>query len=302
LRLGFTSDLHLEQNPTVCRLVATRARELAVDVLVIAGDLGGRGERLEVALGELSEAAPRVLFVPGNHDLWSRDTGASSQDAYLDVLPAVCARAGVVYLPSGPVVAAGVTFVGQTGWYDYTMRDPSLEGVVPVSAYVSGHYDKLAWSDRFLVRWPGLMAKDGKVDDPQLTAWMTERLAADLARAPRDRPAVVVTHMLAFDALAPRRGLPWGFVRGFLGSASLGDTMIAAARGGLEIRQAIAGHTHFARRTLVHAGERRFEATTRPIGYPREHKRMGFADLTTVIAQRLAVIDIAVPAHARRAA
>ncbi len=308
MRLVFTSDLHVEHHPEVARLVAARARRLGADVLVIAGDLGGRAGVLAAALEALAAGAPVVAFVPGNHDLWcGADDPADSRERYLETLPAHCARAGVRYLPLGAVSACGVTLLGQTGWYDYSLRDPALAAAVPLSAYHEGRFGRLAWSDRHFVRWPGCAGADGRVDDVALTAWMAARLRADLAAAPRDRPAIVVTHMLPFDGLAARRPLPWGFVRGFLGARSLGDAILAAASGSsgpgpLDVALAICGHTHFARRTTIRAGGRVVHAITSPIGYPREYKRMGFADIAALVEHRVRAIEIAVPAHARHAA
>jgi hypothetical protein len=304
MRLAFSSDLHVEHHPQVAGLVAARARRLGADVLIIAGDVGGRSSVIEPALAALAAGAPTVAYVPGNHDLWCSDgaEGDDSRTRYLHALPAACARAGVRYLPAGPIGASGVTLLGQTGWYDYSLRDPGLAAAVPVTAYREGRFGRLAWSDRHFVRWPGCAGDDGRVDDAALTAWMTARLVADLAAAPRDRPAVVVTHMLPFDGLAARRPLPWGFVRGFLGARVLGDAIVAAAQGGLQVALAISGHTHFVRRTAVRAGTRLIHAVTSPIGYPREYKRMGFADVAALVEHRVKIVDIDVPAHARRAA
>ena len=298
MRLVFSSDLHVEHHPEVALLVAARARRLGAEVLVIAGDVGGRPSVTAPALAQLADGAPTVVFVPGNHDLWCGDSHAR----YLHELPEECARAGVRYLPAGPIGASGITFLGQTGWYDYSLRDPALAAAVPLSAYREGRFGRLAWSDRHFVRWAACAGADGLVDDAALTAWMTARLRADLAAAPRDRPAVVVTHMLPFDGLAARRPLPWGFVRGFLGARSLGDAIVDAATGGLDVALAISGHTHFARRTAVRAGSRVIHAVTSPIGYPREYKRMGFAGIAALVEHRVKAVDIDVPAHARRAA
>jgi hypothetical protein len=175
-----------------------------------------------------------------------------------------------------------VTLIGQTGWYDYSLADPSL-GIAHES-YRSGRLGRLFWTDKRMIRWPD-------ADDEALTAWMGERLAAALAAAPRDRPAVVVTHMLPFVELATSRPLPWGFVRGFLGSALLGRAIAAAAEDGLAVAQVIAGHTHFARRAVVELGGRPVPAETSPIGYPREVARQA-PDLAAHVAQRVRVVEV----------
>jgi predicted MPP superfamily phosphohydrolase len=283
LRLAFTSDLHIDHHPEVVDLVAARAREAEVDVLVVAGDVSSREPRVADALDRLADEVPRVAFVPGNHDLWVRDGDPDSRERYEETIPALCARAGVVCLTEGPIDVGGVTLVGQTGWYDYSLADPALG--IPASDYRRGRFGKLLWTDKQLIRWPGL-------DDEALTAWMTERLARDLAAAPRDRPAVVVTHMLPFVELATSRPLPWGFVRGFLGATSLGRAIADAVASGLEVAQVISGHTHFARRADLELGGRMVPAETSPIGYPREVARQA-PDLVAHVAERVRIVTVA---------
>jgi hypothetical protein len=180
------------------------------------------------------------------------------------------------------VVLDGVTLVGQTGWYDYSLRDPSLD--VPMSAYERGMLGTLSWSDKRFVVWPD-------ADDRERTALMTANLARDLAAAPRDRPAWVVTHMLPFVDLVARRPLPWGFIGAFLGATSLGDAIVAAAEDGLEVTQVVSGHTHFRRSAMLSAGPRSFPAETSPIGYPREVALFGGGSLEDHVRDRLKIVS-----------
>jgi calcineurin-like phosphoesterase family protein len=283
VRLAFTSDLHMDHHPEVIDLIAARVAG-AVDVLIVAGDVTPTIERLRAALTHLREFVPRVVYVPGNHDLWCRQGTPDSRERYLEALPDACAGAGADYLPAGPIVLDGVTLVGQTGWYDYSLRDPTLD--VPLAAYERGVLGPLAWSDKQYVVWPG-------VDDGALTELMSTRLRENLAEAPRDRPVWVVTHMLPFAELVARRPLPWGFVNGFLGSAALGDVIVAAAEAGVPVARAISGHTHFRRETMVAAGGRTFLAETSPIGYPREIARQGAGSLAAHVADRVPIVEVA---------
>jgi predicted phosphodiesterase len=291
LRVAFTSDIHVDHHPEVIARVASRARALEADVLIVAGDLTPHLDRLAEALRGLRQGAERVLFLAGNHDLWSVGDGPDSKARYLDLIPGVCARAGVDCLHHDTIDIDGVTFVGQTGWYDYSLRDPEHAEAIPIDAYASGRFGKLFWSDKRFVRWPGLTRQDGSLDDAALADTMSARLATSLDHVAADRRVVVVTHMLPFDELAPSRPLPWGFVRGFLGARSLGDAMIACARRGTRITHAIAGHTHFARRAEVTAGSRTIAAETSPIGYPREYGRFGL-DLATHVDKRVRLVEI----------
>lgn len=284
-RLGFISDLHTDHHLEVIDRITERAVAEGVEVLIVAGDVSPRLDHLRDVLLHFREHVPRVAYVPGNHDLWCGDERPDSRERYLDVFPAMCGAAGVDYLPAGPVVLRGVTLVGQTGWYDYSLRERALDGVVPMEAYERGSLGPLSWSDKKYVSWPG-------VDDRGLTAFMTERLRADLDAAPRDRPAFVVTHMLPFAELIAPRPLPWGFISAFLGAASLGEAIVSAAAGGLEIARAVCGHTHFRRQATISVGDKSFVAETSPVGYPREIKMTGAASLGDHIRERLRVVSV----------
>jgi hypothetical protein len=286
VRVAFTSDLHTDHHPELVDLIAARVAG-AADVLVVAGDVSPALVRLARVLERLRAAVPRVVFVPGNHDLWSTPGTPDSRARYLEIFPALCAALDVGYLPSGPIELGGVTLVGQTGWYDYSLRNPELDATVPLEAYARGSLGPLAWSDKHYVLWPGC---DG---DHALTAFMTERLGADLARAPRSAPVWVVTHMLPFVELTARRPLPWGFVNGFLGATALGAVIVEAAAGGLPIRRAVSGHTHFrCSAEIAVAGAPPIVAETSPIGYPREVQRQA-ASLAEHVAARVRIIDAA---------
>ena len=93
MRVALTSDLHVEHHPDVIPLVAERVRELAPDVLIVAGDVSPTVTMLESALQALKQAAPRLVFVPGNHDLWcGREGSPTSRERYETIIPAACAR------------------------------------------------------------------------------------------------------------------------------------------------------------------------------------------------------------------
>jgi predicted phosphohydrolase len=250
LRVAFTSDLHVEHHPDVIQLVAQRVESLAPDVFVLAGDVSHDLAVVEDTLRAV--AGQKTLFVPGNHELWAKD----SRVRYLDELADCAARAGVTYLPAGPVRMDGVAFAGQTGWFDYSMRNRARDPEVSLDTYKKKRFGALRWNDGVRSHWPD--------DDEGVARWMADRLAADLRSLPPDLPRVVVTHHLPFSDLVFVRGvMPWDFLNAFMGAQVLGEVI---ARDGRVVRT-ISGHTHARRRAEV-AG---LIAETSPIGYPREY-------------------------------
>lgn len=286
MRLALTSDLHVEHHPEVVTLIAERVRALAPDVLVVAGDVTPHLATLEAALRELARASPRLLFVPGNHDLWMLPGTPSSRERYERALPEACARAGVGCVGREPIEIDGVAFVGVTGWYDYSLRNRALDGTFTLDDYRRGAWGRLRWNDKLRVSWPG---DDGvELDDPAICAAQVVSLERQLDAAGA-RPTVVVTHHLPLAELVTSRGEPpWDFINGFMGSARLGEAMRRAAG----VRHAVCGHTHFRKRATVDGAGGAFTVETSPIGYPREYARMGGLTLAERVADRVTSIDL----------
>jgi Icc-related predicted phosphoesterase len=268
VRLVLTSDLHVDHHPEVVGLAAERVRSLDADVLVVAGDVSADPARLEATLSSLRQAAPRLVFVPGNHDLWVGPDGASSRERYESILPSRVRNAGGDWLP---VEIGGVHFVGVTGWYDFTLRKADL--AVTLDQYRRGVLGRLRWNDVARVVWPGC-------DGPEaICAEMVSALEKQLQVV---GPKVVVTHHLPFAELVTSFGeLPWDFLNAFMGSSRLGAAILRAS----DVLLACCGHTHFRKSAVV--GGIPVEAS--PVGYPREYRRAG-RDLVARVAERVTLL------------
>lgn len=286
MRVALTSDLHVEHHPDVIGLVAERTRALGAEVLIVAGDVTHDLDRLEAALAALRRAAPRMVFVPGNHDLWCLPGTPSSRARFETEIPRRCARAGVDALGAAPVGIGGVVFCGVTGWYDYSLRNRELDATFSREDYVRGSWGRLRWNDKARVVWPGddgAPADDAAICDAQVA--LLERQLEEAGA----RPTVVVTHHLPFAALATSRGeLPWDFINGFMGSERLGAAM-QRARG---VVLGCAGHAHFRKRAAFRGARGDFVVEVSPIGYPREYARLGGLTLAERVADRVIAIDL----------
>ncbi len=158
----------------------------------MAGDVGSRVADIEWALGRLADRFARVVWVPGNHDLWTPpgDPVELRGEARYDHLVAVCRRLGVVtpedpYLvwegAGGPAVVAPVFVL-----YDYSFR--------PAGAATQAEALRRA-------RAAGVVCSDERLlhPDPHPTreAWCRARVAATERRldaiAP-ELPTVLVNH------------------------------------------------------------------------------------------------------------
>lgn len=289
MRIVLTSDLHVDHHPEVISLIAARVEALAPEVLVVAGDVSHDLATLESALAALKRSAPRLVFVPGNHDLWcGRQAGAAtSRQRFEREIPDACARAGCDSLGAAPVEIGGVAFVGVTGWYDYSLRSLALDGTVSDDNYRRGALGHMRWNDKAHVIWPD---DDGvKLEDPAICAAQVALLERQLAEA-GTRPTVAVTHHLPFAELVTSRGeLPWDFINAFMGSSRLGEALVRAPN----LKLACAGHTHFRKRAVVAGAAGEFAVEVSPVGYPREYARMAGLTLAERVADRVIAIDLA---------
>lgn len=285
------SDIHTdypENREAVVRLAAEIHARRA-DVVIVAGDISHKDDRISRALLALREVAPRVVYLPGNHDLWF-DVPLASEREDLDTwhryrvdLEALARAAGAHYLPSGPLVVEGVAIAGSCGWYDYSLAPEWLRTTVPEGTLEKKQLDGLMWSDaRFIAfRDPARRL----MSDAEVARIMEAELAGQLAEleARGDVEHVVVaTHHQPFYEVVSRTGkLHWEFFNAFMGSVGLGEVIRRSSK----VKAAIYGHTHVIGSHAV--GSLRVFGT--PLGYPRERKGLSAEEL---VASRIGWIEL----------
>jgi 3',5'-cyclic AMP phosphodiesterase CpdA len=256
VRLLATSDLHLSHRANREALVELPAHP--EDWLIVAGDVGERPEHLIFALETLTPRFARVIWVPGNHDLWcpADAVDRTRGQARYEELVAICRRFAVL-TPEDPYVSwpesADTAIVPMFLLYDYTFRPPD----VPAGA-------ALAWA-----RAAGVLASDERLLDPapwpSREAWCHARVAATSARLdalPAGSRTVLINHWpLRYDLARPPR------VPRF--SIWCGTTLTEEWPRRYRARVVVSGHLHL-RTTLWRHGVRYEEVS---LGYPRDWRR-----------------------------
>lgn len=176
------------------------------DWLILAGDLGEREDHLRFVLDALRPRFARLLWVPGNHELWTVEPGgARGEERYLRMVE-ICRERDTLtpedpyprWPGEGPPLVIAPLFV----LYDYTFVP---DGITDARAWAAEH--DIACTDEILLH---------PAPYPTREAWCHARCAATEARLdalPPDVGTVLVNHFPllrehAFLPLVPRF-TPW---------------------------------------------------------------------------------------------
>jgi 3',5'-cyclic AMP phosphodiesterase CpdA len=274
-RLLAISDLHIGY-PDNRAYADSLAPEDSEDWLIVAGDVGEVFADVGFVLASLANRFARVIWVPGNHELWTppSDPVPLRGVARYEALVKVCRRFGVVTPedefpvwsgPDGPVTIAPLFTL-----YDYSFG--SL-GRPEAGSYSSGRPEAgnaPATGGADAVRAAeaaGIVAVDeGRlhVDPyPSVADWCRARVAATQARLDAlDGPTVLVSHWplipAPLTALRQPAYAPW-----------CGTTRTADWHTRYPVLAAVYGHLHIPRTTYYDGV--RFEEVS--VGYPREWRR-----------------------------
>ncbi|MFF4605043.1 metallophosphoesterase family protein [Streptomyces sp. NPDC001339] len=190
-RLVAVSDLHVRY-PENREVVEGLRPESPDDWLLVAGDVGEYVADVRWVLTLLSSRFAKVVWVPGNHELWTPpdDPVQLRGVARYDHLVEICRELGVLTPEDpypvwegagGPAVIAPLFLL-----YDYTFRKPGLasKGEALADAEKAG----VVCTDEFHLH-----------PDPYPTreAWCRARVAATearLAAVPEELPTVLINH------------------------------------------------------------------------------------------------------------
>jgi len=289
-RLLAISDLHVgyPENRAYADSLAPADPD---DWLIVAGDVGEVFADVGFVLASLASRFTRVIWVPGNHELWTppADPVALRGVARYEALVKVCRRFGVLTPedefpvwngPEGPVTIAPLLTL-----YDYSFGSRGLVGAGNLPAATGGAEDARPGTEDVATdaapmsradavraaEAAGIAAADeGRLHAdpyPSVAQWCRARVAATQGRLDAlDGPAVLVSHwpLIAAPLAALRQPAyaPW-----------CGTTLTAGWHQRYPVAAAVYGHLHIPR-TTHHDGVR-FEEVS--VGYPREWRRRGSA-------------------------
>ncbi|MDA2811313.1 metallophosphoesterase [Nocardiopsis sp. RSe5-2] len=253
------SDLHAA-HPDNRALVEGLRPESPEDWLIVAGDVAESADRIAWALEVLRERFAKVLWTPGNHELWTskRDTVDLRGVERYEHLVKVCRELDVLTPedpypvwegPRGPVVVAPLFLL-----YDYSFRAPGTE--------TKEESLKVAYDTGIICTDEHLLFPDPYPDRESWCAARVEETERRLEEIPEDLPTVLVNHW-------PLVRTPTDILRYPQFAQWCGTDRTADWHVRFRAECVVYGHLHIPRTTWYDGV--RFEEVS--IGYPREWKR-----------------------------
>lgn len=255
-KLFAISDLHVayEENRTITEELRPETGE---DWLVVAGDVAERYEDIAWALRKLSERFAKVIWTPGNHELWTHPQDSCDlrgEKRYLHLVE-LCRSLGIA-TPEDPYPVwrgegGPVTVVPLFVLYDYSFRVPGAS--TKEESLRRAHEAGVVCSDEFLLHPDPYPGRDdwcrARVRETE------ERLGA---LAPSERTVLVNHYPLV---RAPTRVLRYPDFAQWCGTELTADWHKR-----FNAVTAVYGHLHIPRVTWYDGV--RFEEVS--VGYPRE--------------------------------
>lgn len=178
--LWAVSDLHAAVKANGDLIDGIRPEDPA-DWLIVAGDVAERTDLVLRVLERLRRRFARVIWVPGNHELFSRSADrCKGRDKYAELV-AGC-RSIDVLTPEDPYpVFDGVTVVPLFTLYDYSFRGP---GMTVEQAVEAAREKQIMMTDEFAI-----------APFVDIRAWCWDRLAYSIKRLSRiDGPTILINH------------------------------------------------------------------------------------------------------------
>lgn len=240
-RVFALSDIHVDYEVNAQWVRNLSSVDYRDDILILAGDVTHKPIELASALTALATRFNKVLFVPGNHELWVLgEVPERTSLRKFDEVVAVAKDSGV---SMQPYRRDDLLIVPLLSWYDYSFGQPSSDL-------------RSIWMDYHACRWPaGFQADD---------------VAAHFTSLNREISANGASKIITFSHFLPRIDLVPSHVSS---RHRLLDPILGSTRLERQLRQLgssihVYGHSHINRRVS-------FDGVTyinNALGYPGEER------------------------------
>lgn len=240
MKIYAISDIHIDYKANKEWMLNLSSADYQNDILILAGDITDNLEMLELCFRTFADRFHKVLYVPGNHDLWVVRDPINCSFEKFDQICALTEKCGVsmkVY------ESEAVAIVPLLSWYDFSFGEPSKKIME-------------AWSDFHTCKWPQGMDMDA----------VTQHFLK------LNEPVLDVKHknLITFSHFLPRIDVMPGYIPSALRYVYpvLGTSALDLQVRKLMPKIHVYGHSHVNRRTTI-AGIRYINNA---YGYPSEKR------------------------------
>jgi predicted phosphodiesterase len=144
LRVFAISDIHVDYEENLHWLNNLSKSDYKNDILILGGDVTDSITLFERVMRDLRCRFNKVLFVPGNHDLWIYRSNIKDSLAKFELIKTITQNCGICMESFS---FGSVLIIPLFGWYDYSFGQPS-----------SKTYE--VWMDFIACKWPNTWAED----------------------------------------------------------------------------------------------------------------------------------------------
>ncbi|SDC34140.1 metallophosphoesterase [Geotoga petraea] len=227
MKISILSDIHVdkqfvESDPIEDALIKVLNEEKP-DYLIIAGDIADDYRKsLEILYFLEKNTKTKILFVPGNHDLWSKENGIeNTNEIYLKM------KEFKGNLSNGPVIIGNWAIVGDVGWYDYSFAHEKYS----LEQLSAGNDFNRHWQDKKYVNW--------QKDDISVTNEFKEKLNQQIDDL-KDKNIILVTHVVTHEKFTVKNRDMWEYFNAYLGTKNYDDLYKKE-----NVKYVIMGHVHY---------------------------------------------------------
>jgi len=202
MRIAILSDIHIDVNKeyNVTKNITNYLKEYQCKTIVIAGDISSHYDTTIDVVNKFTKAGIQALFVSGNHDIYTNSKYPDSLETYRKY----CEHPNCL---SGSILEIGNSVIlGDTGWYDYSFRDPFKYTWQQTEM-------KNGWMDKYRINF----------DDLEFCAYQNKKFKSRLDKIvedyEKDKRIIIVSHMVPCIELC--RQYPDTYYDAFTGSQEL---------------------------------------------------------------------------------
>ncbi len=239
MRVFAISDLHIDYEKNKLWLFSLSEYDYKKDILIVAGDITDKLDLLEKSFQYLAKIFHKVLYIPGNHELW---VARSEIENSIEKYHHICKCADDNGISRDIYHYNGTSIVPLLGWYDFSFGEP-------------GEKIKKAWNDFYACEWPK------GFDLTDVTKFFVEQNTKYLDT--QNEKIISFSHFLPTIDVMPRT-IPGKFhyIYPVLGSNLLGEQLKI-----LKPQIHIYGHSHVNRNIHIDG----IEYINNAFGYPNEN-------------------------------